>query len=72
MPTFTAIASTMFHPQTPIRMIDFTDFVTLSPLGKHHIEDFFEVFCIYVTKRYGADLDDIICDWNMIGATSPA
>ena len=26
-------------------------------------------FCIYIAKRYEANYDDAICDWNCVGAT---
>ena len=42
---------------------------TLSTIAAHRIEDLFDDFCIYIAKRYGADINDAICDWNCVGAT---
>lgn len=42
---------------------------TLSTIVAHRIEDLFDDFCIYITKRYGANINDAICDWNCVGAT---
>lgn len=42
---------------------------TLSAIAAHRIEDLFDDFCIFVAKRYEADLNEAICDWNCVGAT---
>lgn len=44
---------------------------TISAIVAHRIEDLFDDFCIYIyiVKRYGADYDESICDWNCVGAT---
>ena len=42
---------------------------TISTIAAHRIEDLFDDFCIYIAKRYGADINDAICDWNCVGAT---
>ena len=41
----------------------------LSTIAAHRIEDLFDDFCIYIAKRYEANYDDAICDWNCVGAT---
>lgn len=53
---------------TPINMTTNSN-KTLSTIAAHRIEDLFNDFCIYIAKRYDANYDDAICDWNCVGAT---
>ena len=55
-------------PSTPINMTTNSN-KTLSTIAAHRIEDLFNDFCIYIAKRYDANYDDAICDWNCVGAT---
>lgn len=55
-------------PSTPTNMTNNSN-KTLSKIAAHRIEDLFDDFCIYIAKRYGADMNDAICDWNCVGAT---